>query len=233
MIQKWKIIFSDRAIRFLTTTTVILLLIYGYFYFFRANSTSFKFFLDFFPEFIGIIITIFIIDRLFERAKNREDIESLAWDVLHRADYIVWVWQGGARIYDYAELIHLLKNIEERDQLALETQNLILSFGNDTANMINSKRKLIKSNPKFVKALNEFSKLSKIRDNGKEKPVKDIAKSLREGIEILAVILKVNYSQNSDFSHLPKDCSKESQTWRHTGVGKDILKRRIEEGVLY
>ena len=55
-------------------------------------------------ELLGIGITVFSVQCIFDLMQRRIDMESLAWYVLFDTDYAIWVWQGGERIFK-ADLI--------------------------------------------------------------------------------------------------------------------------------
>lgn len=79
-------------------------------------------FLNVGTELAGIVITVAIVDWLLERQRRRAECKTIAWRALHELDYAVWVWQGGAREFDVAELDWLLEHAAEDDPLPHFTQ---------------------------------------------------------------------------------------------------------------
>ncbi len=80
-------------------------------------------------EIVGIVFTVAIVEWLFERRRRLEDARRMAWRVLHALDHAVWVWQGGHREFNLAELVALLKRVEDGDSLPGFTQNLLMQLG--------------------------------------------------------------------------------------------------------
>ncbi|MBZ0171693.1 MAG: hypothetical protein K8E66_04870, partial [Phycisphaerales bacterium] len=80
-------------------------------------------------EILGLALTVAIIDWLLERKRLNEQVQHLAWRMLHDLDHAFWVWQGGRREFHLDELMSLLDMAAKDDPLPKFTEELFINLG--------------------------------------------------------------------------------------------------------
>lgn len=182
-------------------------------------------------ELVGIGLTVFFVQLLFDRMQRHSDMKSLTWDLLFDLDYVVWVWQGGKRVFDIEELNFLLGSISPADPFPPITQNLILALGNKASNIKRTKIEIVKINPRLCQTLDELSKLSQIRDNDQLVPISEIAKIMKNVALAFAEILNIDCITKPGKTY-PRNSFESAQYWRHTGenIGPiDTSREKLKE----
>jgi hypothetical protein len=178
--------------------------------------------------FLGIALTVAIVDWLFERREAKNEARRLAWHLLHKVDHAVWVWQGGVREFDPSELWALIRLIQKDDPLPPYTQNILIAIGSTADGLLKEKTDIIDVNTKLKDALNYLSKLCLIRDGDKEPMSPDrVAGYLRQGVWDLYLSLNLFVPEADKIGpiletvKLRRNASEELQRWRHDGeVGR-------------
>lgn len=182
-----------------------------------SNYTCYDFASGMLTEMVGIVITLFFVNKFFEMAQKRIDLESLAWDIMHDTDYAIWVWQGGERVFNLKELKYLVSHISDQDPFPAVTQNIILALGNKASNMLRTNKEIIKINKVFRCGLEELSNLARLRDGKECKPISEVASSIYNAVDQFSFVLNLVEDDNDEHMVIHKDCNEERQIWRHTG----------------
>lgn len=173
-------------------------------------------------ELIGIVLTVVIIDIMLERRRLRDEARRIATTVLHDLDHHVWVWQGGARGFDLAELSALINGVESETPVPPFTQNLFLNLGSRSSNTLRTSSEVVASSSLLNAGLEALSGLSTMRDAKTHLPADLIALTLRVAIPPLASAAGLTMPlADQDTPLLFRDASVESQEWRHFGKRKD------------
>jgi hypothetical protein len=173
-------------------------------------------------ELLGIFVTILVIDWLLDRRSLGESARSVALAALHELDHHVWVWQGGARNFDMAELHQLLDSVGERDPLPPFTQNLFLTLGSRAADTLRIRRGEVAVNRHLKGGLELLSKLTAMRDGADHLPPKQVADILLQATQLLGMAAEV--SVDSSAVWIPEQyrgASVEQQEWRHYGTHRE------------
>lgn len=114
--------------------------------------------------FIGTVLTVLIVDWLYERRSSSERGRSFALSVILELDHAVWVWQGGKRSFDVDELYTLIHNAEESDPVPPYTQNLFMRLGTRCASYIKLNTEDLARNKPLEDSLAKIAQLEGIRD---------------------------------------------------------------------
>lgn len=119
-------------------------------------------------DFIGIALTVLIIDWLYERRAEASERLSVAISVLQELDYAVWVWQGDRRGFDLDGLFTRAHMASPEDPFPDYTQNLFMRLGSRCVSHLSLKRDVMAENEELSGALHSLSKLESIRDVDRE-----------------------------------------------------------------
>lgn len=171
-------------------------------------------------ELIGIVVTVLIVDWLMERRRTADEARRIALTALHDVDHAIWVWQGGARKFDLAELSKLLGQVKNDDPLPEFTQNLLLIIGSRAANSLRTRRDETGISSDLRDGLTELSKISAMRDGASHLSPRDVAKYSANAIRLLAraggVGALLETASLSESTSL-RSTKIEDQEWRHFG----------------
>lgn len=169
-------------------------------------------------ELVGIALTVVIIDYLLERRRMKEEVRRIARQALNELDHDVWVWQGGAREFDLAELMTLAANIGADDPLPAFTQNLFLVLGSRAGNTLRTQSDVIRLNSDLRIGLENLSHLASMRDSANTISSADIAVNLLKAIEPLARAAGYNVPPPAPLAPVEfRRTSVREQEWRHYG----------------
>ncbi|NLS11973.1 hypothetical protein HGP28_03590 [Vibrio sp. SM6] len=193
------------------------------------GSTSDDFLLNLGTEIVGIVLTVAVVDFLFERRKNKESAKAIAWEIMHELDHAIWVWQGGAREFDIDEMAGLLSLSEPTDPLPQFTQNLFLRIGSRADNTFRTKREVINISSSLSQSLNVLKPLSKMRDGTAVISAEQITKISSDALEHLADVVGVKYRPDlNDELAKHRDTQILSQEWRHYGNDEGVYNKAIK-----
>lgn len=168
-------------------------------------------------EIIGIVLTVAIVEWLFERRSRREEARKMAWRVLHELDHAVWVWQGGHREFDLPELVALLRQARDGDPLPGFTQNLLMRLGSASQDTLRHEPDVAAANPPLRSAMQHLAPLARIRDDEKLLPAGAVAQYLSAATRELAAALGLPLpAELPDVADL-RDTEAKRQEWRHYG----------------
>ena len=139
-------------------------------------------------EFLGLALTVSILDWFFEQRRLRSDGRRLAWEVFHSVERVVWTWQGGPFRLETDELLGLLNGVGDDDPIAPCTEELLLGLGIRSRELLKGERRVVNSIPRFAEALGELAGLARIGEGRKPSPAA-IKAALTTSAKILADIL--------------------------------------------
>jgi hypothetical protein len=177
------------------------------------------FFLNLGTEIIGIVLTVAIVDWLFDRKKKIDEVKKISWRALHLIDHAIWVWKGGSREFDINELCFLIDDINENDDLPRFTQNMLIQIASKSENEILCNSDIISSNKYLEKAMISLKEISQIRDDTKVMSNEQIKSLLMGAIQNFKNILNLKIeSFNILGSNKYYDSSIKMQEWRHFGI---------------
>ncbi len=115
-------------------------------------------------ELIGLAFTVAIIDWLLERKRLNEQVQHLAWRMLHDLDHAFWVWQGGRREFHLDELMALLDMADKDDPLPRFTEELFINLGIRASDNLRLQPKLMAHDRRLRAALKSLAGLAQIRE---------------------------------------------------------------------
>jgi hypothetical protein len=129
-----------------------------------SSLTRDDFFLNLGTEILGIAVTIGMVEWLLERQRRRERAREITWHALHELDHAVWVWQGGSRSFNLAELWALLAAASPSDPVAAETGNLLFNIGALAENTLRVDEDNVRTNKALCSGLTMLTCLMELRD---------------------------------------------------------------------
>lgn len=169
-------------------------------------------------EFVGLALTVALVDWLIERAKMAEEAQRMAWSTLHDIDHVVWVWQGGRREFHLDEMYALLDMVQESDPIAETTQELLANLGVRASDNLRLQAKLLRRHRKLRTAIKSLSGLAQIREIRRLVDSRYAVDSLRTSMVQLSEITEqeIHHGQFGAAKGL-RDASLEGQTRRYLG----------------
>lgn len=189
---------------------------------FGTDTTLGDLFINLGTEVIGIVITVAVVEAFLERRRLQDRGRQLAWDTLHAAETAVWVWQGGPREMETDEMLGILNAVHEDDPLPDFTEGLFLNLGTRSRRMLNNDPHAVSALPGFMESLEQYARLSAIRDGKVPMPPRKVADILDEGTRPLARALSQPTERHLASLIRYRDPSVPSQERRHHG-GHDAV----------
>jgi len=182
-----------------------------------TDTTLGDLFVNLGTEIIGIVITVAVVESFLERRRLQNRGRQLAWDALHAAETAVWVWQGGPREMETDELLGVLNAVHTEDPLPDFTEGLFLNLGTRSRRLLNNDPQAVAALPGFMSGLEQFARLSAIRDGKKSMPARKVADIMEEGVKAMAQCLSQPTERHLASLIRYRDPSVESQERRHHG----------------
>lgn len=168
-------------------------------------------------EFIGIVVTVLIVDRLLDRQQRKQRATRIAWEALHEIDHAVWVWQGGSKEFNVSETLGLLGLARENDPLPDFTQNLLLGIAGRADNTIRLEPGILRSSKRLEAGLRSLTGLSTLRDQPEKPSVRGLAELLTGAIQDFSSLLVVVAVPMTEGLERNRDPRLEAQEWRRFG----------------
>lgn len=169
-------------------------------------------------ELLGIGITVLVIDLMLEKRRQNDEAKRIATNVLHDLDHHVWVWQGGARGFDLAELAALLDEANHESPLPSFTQNLFLTLGSRSNNTLRISAEAVAVSSELKEGLTTLSELSRMRDKEEHLPPSEIIATLKKSLPSLVRASGLSMPEPDRSAPLEyRGTSEEEQEWRHYG----------------
>ncbi|HSG09084.1 MAG TPA: hypothetical protein VLA36_12050 [Longimicrobiales bacterium] len=182
-----------------------------------TDTTLGDLFVNLGTEIIGIVITVAVVESFLERRRLQTRGRQLAWDALHAAETAVWVWQGGPREMETDELLGVLNAVHAEDPLPDFTEGLFLNLGTRSRRLLNNDPQAVAAIPGFMSGLEQFARLSAIRDGKKSMASRKVADIVEEGVKAMAQCLGQPTERHLASLIRYRDPSLESQERRHFG----------------
>lgn len=178
-------------------------------------------------EFLGLALTVALVDWLIERAKMADEAQRMAWSTLHDIDHVVWVWQGGRREFHLDEMCALLDMVQESDPIAETTQELLANLGVRASDNLRLQAKLLRRHRKLRTAIKSLSGLAQIREIRRLVDSRYAVDSLHTSIKQLSDITEqeIHHGQFGAAKGL-RDATIEAQTRRYLGERGMIMAAR-------
>lgn len=182
-----------------------------------TDTTLGDLFVNLGTEIIGIVITVAVVEAFLERRRLQNRGRQLAWDALHAAETAVWVWQGGPREMETDELLGVLNAVHADDPLPDFTESLFLNLGTRSRRLLNNDPQAVAALPGFMDGLEQFARLSAIRDGKTSMAARKVADIMEEGVSAMARCLGQPTERHLASLIRYRDPSLESQERRHYG----------------
>jgi hypothetical protein len=182
-----------------------------------TDTTEGNLFINLGTEIIGIVITVAVVESFLERRRLQTRGRQLAWDTLHSAETAVWVWQGGPREMETDELLGVLDAVDAGDPLPDFTESLFLNLGTRSRRLLNNDPQAVDALPGFMSGLEQFARLSAIRDGRVPMAARKVADIMEEGVKAMAQCLGQPTERHLASLIRYRDPSVESQERRHYG----------------
>jgi hypothetical protein len=165
-----------------------------------------------------IVITILSIDWLLDRKKYFDEAARIAQTALNSIDSAIWIYQGGTRKFDLAELSFLLGKVKDDDPLPNFTENIFLALGSKAENTFRVSTESIRINPVSKQGLQKLSNLNTMRDSNRSVRNRKIAEHILQAVYNLTDV--VGYDSTKPMSDTPlkyRNSSIERQEWLRFG----------------
>jgi len=182
-----------------------------------TDTTECNLFINLGTEIIGIVITVSVVESFLERRRLQNRGRQLAWDALHAGETAVWVWQGGPREMETDELLGVLNAVHAEDPLPDFTESLFLNLGTRSRRLLNNEPQAVAALPGFMNGLEQFARLSAIRDGKTSMAPRKVADIMEEGVKAMAQCLGQPTERHLASLIRYRDPSLESQERRHYG----------------
>ncbi|MEZ4416233.1 MAG: hypothetical protein R3E10_10855 [Gemmatimonadota bacterium] len=129
-------------------------------------------------EFFGIVVTVAVVDWLFERRRLHDRARELAWSFLHDIERVVRVWQGGPPGMETDELLGLISSIEADDKPSESAQALLVHLGHRSKELMDKEPRTLALSPALRAGLTELLGLRSLRDGSTPTSVRMVAEIL-------------------------------------------------------
>jgi hypothetical protein len=110
-------------------------------------------------EIVGIVVTVALIDWFNEQRSKRAEVQRLAWDILHRIDYTLWLWGGGSHEFSFEEMGSIIRSIRDDTPIHEKTSARLRYLGWRASELRGLRRELVTGNPNLESSLVTLGKL--------------------------------------------------------------------------
>lgn len=166
-------------------------------------------------EVFGILVTVAVVEWLFERRRLQDRARQLAWSTLHAMERAVWVWQGGPRRLGTEELLGLIGAISPDDPMPPSTQALLTNLGARAKEVLQRDAGTLRSLPGLREALDDLTSLNSIREGGSPVSLRMVSEVLESSALGLARVLGQPTERMSAGLIRYRDSSLEAQEERY------------------
>lgn len=195
----------------LVVTAILILIAYQL----QSQTRAYDLILNLAIEVFGILITLAVVDWMLEWRRRQERARDLAWAMLHSVERACWVWQGGPRRIDSAELLGLIKGIDSEDEIEPFTRSLLVAIGSRAREALNREATAIRTLSGLGAALKEFTSLNSLAERSSSVSVRLVAEVLEFGVVGLARILGLPTEPMPSSFVRGRDSSTEAQKQRY------------------
>ncbi len=181
-------------------------------------------------EMIGLALTVAIIDWLLERRKLNDEVQHLAWRMLHDVDHAFWVWQGGRREFHLAELTGLINLASPADPMLRTTQELFVNLGIRSSDNLRLLPRLMRHDRRLKAAMKSLAGLAQIREAKLDTGY--VIQGLKQAVASLAELTGQD-AATGEFAVAKsfRDPSESAQQARYQGAVQDYMFQRSERGM--
>lgn len=143
-------------------------------------------------EIFGILITVALVEWLFERRRLQDRAREMAWGIFHTLERAVWVWQGGPRQLGTDALLGLIHGIKKNDPLPQFTRTLLVNLGTQSREALDKEASAIRLIPGMKAALDDLTSLRALTDGDSAVSIRMVAEVLESATVGLARVLSLS-----------------------------------------
>lgn len=143
-------------------------------------------------EIFGILITVALVEWLFERRRLQDRAREMAWGIFHSLERAVWVWQGGPRQLGTEALLGLIHGIRKDDPLPQFTRTLFVNLGTQSREALDREAPAIKLIPGMGAALHDLTSLRALTDGDSAVSIRMVAEVLESAAVGLGKVLNLS-----------------------------------------
>ncbi len=170
-------------------------------------------------EVFGILVTVAVVEWLFERRRLQDKARELAWSVLHSLERAVWIWQGGPQRIETDELLGIIAGIRTTDPISRFTTVLLVNLGTQCREALDKDPQSVSSLSGLKVSLEDLSSLRTLRDGDSAVSVRMVSEILEAGTTGLARLLGKSTQRLPSGLIRGRDASEEAQQERHFDLG--------------
>ena len=170
-------------------------------------------------EVFGILVTVAVVEWLFERRRLQDKARELAWSVLHSLERAVWIWQGGPQRIGTDELLGIIAGIRTTDPISRFTKVLLVNLGTQCREALDKDPQAVRSLTGLKASLEDLSSLRTLRDGDLAVSVHMVSEILEAGTTGLARLLGKSTQRLPSGLIRGRDASEEAQEDRHFDMG--------------
>ena len=170
-------------------------------------------------EVFGILVTVAVVEWLFERRRLQDKARESAWSVLHSLERAVWIWQGGPQRIETDELLGIIAGIRSTDPISRFTKALLVNLGTQCREALDKDPQSVRSLSRLKVSLEDLSSLRTLRDGDSAVSVRMVSEILEAGTTGLARLLGKSTQRLPSGLIRGRDASEEAQQERHFDLG--------------
>ena len=170
-------------------------------------------------EVFGILVTVAVVEWLFERRRLQDKARELAWSVLHSLERAVWIWQGGPERVGTDELLGIIAGIHSTDPISRFTKVLLVNLGTQCREALDKDPQSVRSLSGLKASLEDLSSLRSLRDGDSAVSVRMVSEILEAGSTGLAQLLGKPTQRLPSGLIRGRDASEPAQQERYFDLG--------------
>lgn len=170
-------------------------------------------------EVFGILVTVAVVEWLFERRRLQDKARELAWSVLHSVERAVWIWQGGPERIGTDELLGIIAGVSSGDPIPRFTKVLLVSLGTQCREALDKDSQAVRSLTGLKASLEDLSSLGSLRDDDPAVSVRMVSEILEAGTTGLARLLGKSTQRLPPGLIRGRDSSESAQQQRYFDLG--------------
>lgn len=180
-----------------------------------AESDEGALFINLGTEIFGILITVALVEWLFERRRLQDRARELAWSIFHALERAVWVWQGGPRQLGGDALLGLIHGIDKNDALPQFTRTLLVTLGSQSREALDKEASAIRLLPGLKPSLEDLTSLRALTDGDSAVSIRMVAEVLESATGGIARVLNLSAQPIPAALIRYRDSSEEAQEERY------------------
>jgi len=170
-------------------------------------------------EIFGILVTVAVVEWLFERRRLQEKARELAWSILHSLERSVWIWQGGPERVATDELLGIIAGIRSTDPISRSTKVLLVNLGTQCREALDKDPQAVRSLTGLKASLEDLSSLRSLRGGDSAVSVRMVSEILEAGTMGLARLLGKSTQRLPSGLIRGRNASEEAQQERYFDLG--------------